>query len=161
MTQGSRVPAGADNPGVVAPPPLIYLGAFLIVLVCRWFWPIPIDAGSRGLWPGLIMIALGAGIAIWGRRTMEAAGTNVNPARPAKTIVSSGPFRFSRNPLYLSLTTIYLGLTLAVNTRWGFVVLIPLLVVMHRSVVLREERYLDRKFGDSYRQYRSNVRRYL
>ena len=107
------------------------------------------------------MIALGAGIAIWGRRTMAAAGTNVNPSRPAKAIVSTGPFRFSRNPLYLSLTTIYLGLTLAVNTWWGFVVLIPLLVVMHRSVVLREERYLDRKFGDSYRQYRSNVRRYL
>jgi protein-S-isoprenylcysteine O-methyltransferase Ste14 len=161
MTQRSRVPAGADNPGVVAPPPLIYLGAFLIVLVCRWFWPIPIDVGSRGLWPGLMMIALGAGIAIWGRRTMAAAGTNVNPSRPALTIVSSGPFRFSRNPLYLSLTTIYLGLTLAVNTWWGVVVLIPLLLVMHGGVVLREERYLEQKFGEQYRQYLARVRRYL
>jgi len=161
MTQSSGVPAGADNPGVAAPPPLIYLGAFLIVLVCRWFWPIPIDAGSRGLWPGLLMIALGAGIAIWGRRTMAAAGTNVNPSRPAMAIVSTGPFRFSRNPLYLSLTAIYLGLTLAVNTWWGVVVLIPLLLVMHRGVVLREERYLEQKFDEQYRQYRSRVRRYL
>ena len=107
------------------------------------------------------MIALGAGIAIWGRRTMEAAGTNVNPSRPAKTIVSSGPFRFSRNPLYLSLTLMYLGLTLAVNTWWGFVALIPLIIVMHAGVVLREERYLEKKFGEPYRQYRSRVRRYL
>ncbi len=92
---------------------------------------------------------------------MKAAGTNINPTLPAKAIVSSGPFRFSRNPLYLSLTTIYLGLTLAVNTWWGIVVLIPLLIVMHRGVVLREERYLEQKFGQSYRQYRSRVRRYL
>ena len=161
MTQRSGMPAGADNPGVVAPPPLIYLGGFLVALVCRWFWPIPIDGASRGLWPGLMMIALGVGIAIWGRRTMVAAGTNVNPSRPAMTIVSSGPFRFSRNPLYLSLTTIYMGLTLAVNTWWGVVVLIPLLLVMHLGVVLREERYLEQRFGEQYRQYRSRVRRYL
>ena len=155
------MPTGADNPGVVARPPLLYLGAFLIVLVCRWFWPMPIDAAGRGLLPGLMLVALGAGVAIWGRRTMKAAGTNINPTLPAKAIVSSGPFRFSRNPLYLSLTTIYLGLTLAVNTWWGIVVLIPLLIVMHRGVVLREERYLEQKFGQSYRQYRSRVRRYL
>ena len=129
-----------DNPGVVSPPPLIYLGALFIVLVCRSFWPMPIDAESRGLWPGVALVALGTGIAIWGRRTMVAAGTNVNPSRPAMTIVLSGPFRFSRNPLYLSLTLMYLGLTLAVNTWWGFVALIPLLIVMHAGVVVREER---------------------
>ena len=92
---------------------------------------------------------------------MEAAGTNINPALPATTIVSSGPFRFSRNPLYLCLTLMYLGLTLAVNTWWGIAVLVPLIIVMHFGVVLREERYLEQKFGESYRQYRSSVRRYL
>ena len=161
MTQRSGIPAGADSPGVVAPPPQIYLGGFLIVLVCRSFWPMPIDAEGRGLWPGLALVALGTGIAIWGRRTMVAAGTNVNPSRPAMTIVSSGPFRFSRNPLYLCLTLMYLGLTLAVNTWWGFVALIPLIILMHAGVVLREERYLEKKFGEPYRQYRSRVRRYL
>jgi protein-S-isoprenylcysteine O-methyltransferase Ste14 len=152
---------GADNPGVVARPPLIYLAAFLVVLVCRWVWPMPIDLQGRGLWYGIAVVALGLATAIWGRRTMTAAGTNINPALPAKTIVSSGPFRFSRNPLYLCLTLMYLGLTLAVNTWWGVVVLVPLLIVMHFGVVLREERYLERKFGESYRQYRSSVRRYL
>ena len=150
----------ADNPGVVARPPLLYLTAFLVVLVCRWFLPLPIDA-EGGLAPGLVLVAFGLGTAIWGRRTMTAAGTNINPALPAKTIVSPGPFRFSRNPLYLCLTLLYLGLTLAVNTWWGIAVLVPLIIVMHFGVVLREERYLEPKFGESDRQYRSSVRRYL
>ena len=75
--------------------------------------------------------------------------------------MSSGPYRISRNPLYLGLTLIYLALTLAVDTWWGIALLLPLLVVLHHGVVLREERYLERKFGDTYRLYRARVRRYL
>jgi protein-S-isoprenylcysteine O-methyltransferase Ste14 len=153
--------ASVDNPGVVARPPLLYLGAFVVVLVCRWFWPMPIVGQLIALWPGLALIALGVGTARWGRQTMQAAGTNINPALPAKAIVTAGPFRFSRNPLYLALTLIYVGLTLAFNTWWGIVVLVPLGITMHRGVVLREERYLEKKFGESYREYRSTVRRYL
>src|SRR5215510_7754334 len=119
------------------------------------FWP------CLALWLGLALLVLGVGIAAWGRRTMQAAGTNVNPALPTTAIVTSGPFRFSRNPLYLALTLLYLGLTLALNTWWGIVVLVPVLIIMHRGVVLREERYLEHKFGETYRQYRSKVRRYL
>jgi protein-S-isoprenylcysteine O-methyltransferase Ste14 len=104
---------------------------------------------------------LAVGIAAWGIQTMQAAGTNVNPALPTTAIVASGPFRFSRNPLYLALTLLYLGLTLAFNTWWGIVVLVPVLIIMHRGVVLREERYLEQKFGKTYRQYRSKVQRYL
>lgn len=92
---------------------------------------------------------------------MQAAGTNVNPALPTTAIVTAGPFRLSRNPLYLALTLLYFGLTLAFNTWWGIVVLVPLLIIMHRGVVLREERYLEQKFGENYRQYRSKIRRYF
>ena len=151
----------ADNPGVVARPPLLYAVAFVLALVGRWFWPAPIFGPAVALWSGLVLVALGVGTAIWGRRTMQAAGTNIDPARPTTAIVTSGPFRFSRNPLYLALTVLYLGLTLAVNTWWGVFVLVPLLIIMHRGIVLREERYLEVKFGESYRQYRSKVRRYL
>ena len=150
-----------DKPGVAAPPPLLYSGAFVLVLVLRWFWPMPIFGHAVALWPGLALIVLAVGIAAWGIRTMQAAGTNVNPALPTTAIVTSGPFRFSRNPLYLALTLLYLGLTLAFNTWWGIVLLIPVLFIMHRGVVLREERYLEQKFGETYRQYRSKVRRYL
>ena len=150
-----------DKPGVATRPPLLYGGAFVLVLVFRWFWPMPIFGHAVALWPGLALFVLGAGIAAWGRRTMQAAGTNVNPALPTTAIVASGPFRFSRNPLYLALTLLYLGLTLAFNTWWGIVVLVPVLIIMHRGVVLREERYLEQKFGETYWQYRSKVRRYL
>ena len=142
-------------------PPFIYLGALVVVLVLRWFRPMPIFGRSVAVWAGLGCVALGVGIAAWGRRVMRAAGTNINPSLPTTTIVSSGPFRYSRNPLYLALTLLYLGLIVGFDTWWGIVVLVPLVVVMHGGVVLREERYLEQKFGETYRQYRSKVRRYL
>ena len=153
--------AAADNPGVIVLPPFLYLGVFVAALVANWFVPLPMFATFVALTFGVCLSAVAIVIARWGRRTMTAAGTNVRPTRPATTIVTSGPFRFSRNPLYVSLTLLYLGLTTAVNTWWGLILLTPLLLVMHVGVVLREERYLTRKFGDSYRRYRANVRRYL
>ncbi|MGH8716274.1 MAG: methyltransferase family protein [Burkholderiales bacterium] len=152
---------GKDNPGVIMLPPLLYGIAFVGVLALRWFWPMPIFDNAVAFWPGLALVVLGAGIAIWGRNALRAAGTNVNPSLPTTAIVTSGPFRFSRNPLYIAITLVYIGLTLAFYTWWGIVVLVPLLILMHRGVVLREERYLDEKFGETYRQYCSKVRRYF
>ena len=150
-----------DHPGVIARPPILYGAAFLVVLGLRWIWPLQMLGRSVLLWPGVAIVALGLAMATWGRRTMSAAGTNVDPALPATALVESGPFRHSRNPLYVSLTAVYIGLTLAFDTWWGMVVLVPLAMLMHGGVVLREERYLEGKFGDAYRQYRSRVRRYL
>jgi protein-S-isoprenylcysteine O-methyltransferase Ste14 len=160
-TKQNNMATSADNSGVVVLPPLLYGCAFVIVLALHWFWAMPIIDHAVALWSGLALILFAVAIAIWGRRTMQAAGTNVNPLRPTTTVVTTGPFRLSRNPLYLALTLLYLGLTLAFNTWWGIIVLIPLLIIMHRGVVLREERYLEQKFGETYRQYRSTVRRYL
>jgi protein-S-isoprenylcysteine O-methyltransferase Ste14 len=145
----------------VARPPLLYLAALLAALALRWFWPLPIFARTLALALGIALAVLSIAFAIWGRRTMEAAGTNVNPTLPTTALVTSGPFRFTRNPLYVALTLFYSGLTVAFDTWWGLVLLIPLLLVMHFGVVLREERYLEQKFGETYRQYRSAVRRYL
>ena len=151
----------ADNPGVIVRPPLLYLAALLVMLSLRWLVPLPISHDSRVPWLGLLLIVPGVAIAIAGRRALQAAGTNVNPSRPTTVVTSSGPYRFSRNPLYVSLTLMFLGLTLAANTWWGIVLLVPVLMLMHFGVVLREERYLDRKFGERYRQYRARVRRYV
>ena len=153
--------AAADNPGVIVLPPFLYLGVFLAALVAHWFVRLPMFTTFVALPLGLCLSAAAIVIARWGRRTMTAAGTNVRPTQPATTIVTSGPFRFSRNPLYVALTLLYLGLTTVVNTWWGLLLLAPLLLVMHTGVVLREERYLDKKFGESYRVYRSKVRRYV
>ncbi len=150
----------ADHPGVIAPPPLIYAGALVIALALEWTRPMPIF-GASALWPGSALVALGVALAIWGRQALVAAGTNINPYRPSTAIADSGPYRFSRNPLYVSLTFMYAGLTLSFNTWWGVALLAPVLVLMHFGVVRREERYLENKFGDDYRRYRSRVRRYL
>lgn len=157
----SGVAAAPDSPGVIVHPPFLYLGVFLVALFAHWLAPRPMLPTPAALAVGLSLVVVALGIANWGRRTMRAAGTNINPTQPATTVVTSGPFGFSRNPLYVSLTLLYLGLTMAVNTWWGVVLLVPLLVVLHFGIVLREERYLDRKFGDSYRAYRSRVRRYV
>jgi protein-S-isoprenylcysteine O-methyltransferase Ste14 len=152
--------ADVDNAGVIVRPPLIYAAALAAMLVLRWLWPLPI-LGGAAFWPGVALVALGVGILIWGRRTLVAGGTNVDPSLPSTAVITSGPYRFSRNPLYGGLAVVYLGLTLAFDAWWGIVVLALVLIVMHLGVIQREERYLERKFGDGYRQYRSAVRRYL
>ena len=150
-----------DHAGVAVLPPFLYGGAFVLALLLRWWRPLPIAAHGVTLWPGIVLSVLAIGIAVVARRTMEAAGTNVNPLLPTTAIVTTGPFRFSRNPLYLTLTLLFIGLTLAFDTWWGAILLLPVLVIMHVGVILREERYLEGKFGAPYRDYRSRVRRYL
>jgi protein-S-isoprenylcysteine O-methyltransferase Ste14 len=146
-----------DRAGVIAPPPLIYLGGILLALTLdRWWWHWPIFGSTEWRWSGLVLAVAGIIPIVAGRRALLAAETNVNPFKPTMSIVTAGPYRFTRNPLYLGVTLIYCGLALLSNTWWCFV-----LLLIHFGVVTREERYLERKFGDSYRQYRARVRRYL
>jgi len=154
-------PEAQDHAGVIVLPPFLYGGTFLVMLLLRWPWPWPILSGRLTLWPGIVLAALGIALAVVGRRALEAAGTNVNPLLPSTAIVTGGPYRFTRNPLYVALAMFFLGVTLAFNTWWGVVLLAPVLAVMHGGVILREERYLERKFGAPYREYCSRVRRYL
>src|ERR1700736_1908720 len=92
-----------DRAGVIAPPPLIYLGGILLGLALnRWWRPWPIFASGSLRWSGLVFVVAGAALAFAGRRAMLAAETNINPFKPTTSIVSSGPFRFTRNPLYLA-----------------------------------------------------------
>jgi protein-S-isoprenylcysteine O-methyltransferase Ste14 len=87
---------------------------------------------------------------------MRRAGTNIRPDQPTLALVTDGAFRFSRNPLYLAATGLYVGVALLVDALWPLVLLIPML-----AVVAREERYLEAKFGDAYRAYKARVRRWL
>ena len=151
-----------DRPGVIAPPPLIYLGGLVIGFALnRWYHRCPIFPAAGWRWSGLVLVVAGVLLALAGRKALLAAETNINPFKPTTAIVGSGPFGFTRNPLYLALTLIYAGLALVLNAWWCFVLIVPVVVVIHFGVVAREERYLERKFGESYREYRLRVRRYL
>ena len=150
-----------DNPGVAVLPPVLYGGVLLIVLVLNYFWPLRITRPSVAEPLGLVVVLAALGLVLWGRTTMHGAGTNISPLKPATTLVDSGPYRFSRNPLYVAMTLLFVGLTLLINSWWGVVLLVPAILLLHFGVVRREERYLERKFGEEYDRYRSRVRRYV
>lgn len=152
----------ADHAGVPIHPPLFFLSALLLgVVIDDRIRSLPVFAKDEWRWIGLVGLVVGAAVVRSGRRAMVSRGTNVNPTQPTTTIVEAGPFRFTRNPLYLGLTLIYIGLSLLLNTWWSVFLLVPVWVLMHRFVVRREEAYLERKFGGTYLDYRRRVRRYL
>jgi protein-S-isoprenylcysteine O-methyltransferase Ste14 len=151
----------SDRPGVAIFPPLLMGLALVVVAALQWLWPLPISVRPVALAIGIFMCILGVGLAAWGRITLVKGGTNVSPLKPTTAIVTAGPFRFTRNPLYVGVLTLLLGLSLALGTWWGLIVIVPLLLILHHGVVLREEAYLERKFGESYLKYKSEVRRYL
>jgi protein-S-isoprenylcysteine O-methyltransferase Ste14 len=154
-------PGNADNPGVIAPPPLIYAGALVIGLLANRMYPVPfIPRGlSRVLgWP---LIVGGLVIGSLGFREMQRAGTNVDPREPTTAIVTGGPYSFTRNPLYLSMTLIYGGITALAKALPAALLLPIVLAIMRRGVIEREERYLERKFGDEYLDFKARVRRWI
>jgi len=153
-----------DNPGVIAPPPLIYVGGVALGLLLHRLLPIKFLARiPRGitLTVGSTCVSMGLTVLVSGFRQMTNAQTNVNPTYPATTIVTEGPFRFTRNPLYLSMTLLYIGITFLVNTLWLVLLLPIVLVLINIGVIAREERYLERKFGAQYLAYKQRVRRWL
>jgi protein-S-isoprenylcysteine O-methyltransferase Ste14 len=94
-------------------------------------------------------------------RQFLATGTAIQTHRPTTTILRTGPYRFSRNPIYLSFTLLYIGIGIWINSAWLLAMLIPTLVVISYGVIAREERYLAQKFGDEYLRYKASVRRWL
>jgi protein-S-isoprenylcysteine O-methyltransferase Ste14 len=161
MTEPRSTPSSSDVPNVLVLPPLLYGVAIAIGFLSQWIVPRPILSSNARYWLGGALLAFGLFLAIWGHRVMERAGTNVNPTLPATALVATGPFRYSRNPLYVALTLVYVALALLANALCVLVWIVPVLVLMHYGVVRREEQYLEAKFGDAYREYRSRVRRNL
>jgi protein-S-isoprenylcysteine O-methyltransferase Ste14 len=155
-----------DSPGVagvIAPPPLIFLGFLGLAAVLEAVVPTP----ATDLFPyvrytaGMVLFIIGLVIGVAGLQGLRASGTNISTDLPATALVVDGIYSWSRNPLYLATTLAYVGLAIAAGSAWAIMLLIPLLVVINIGVIFREERYLERKFGDAYRAYKSRVRRWL
>jgi protein-S-isoprenylcysteine O-methyltransferase Ste14 len=151
----------ADVPDVLVPPPLLFGGTLALGLLLHWIYPVnPLSVLPARVIGTLIFIA-SVWLALSAKIAMSRTGTNIRPDRPTTAIVTDGPFRFTRNPLYVAGTGIYVSITLLVDALWPLVLLVPLLVVLAKGVIAREERYLEGKFGDTYRNYKSRVRRWL
>ena len=150
-----------DHAGVIAPPPFIYLGGLVLGLFIQRRLPLRFSRRKRRPFLGTLLIATGFMLGFTAFRTMRGAGTTPDPRQPVTTIVTSGPFQLSRNPIYLSMALMYSGIAVLANALWPMLLLPIVLRIMNRGVIDREERYLERKFGDIYVEYKRQVRRWL
>jgi protein-S-isoprenylcysteine O-methyltransferase Ste14 len=143
-------------------PPLIYLASIATGLVLHLAWPRPLPAGLpvRPLLGGALVVASFLLLAFSVRR-FRAASTPVPAWKPTTAIVRTGPYRFSRNPIYLGFSLFQLGIAIWIGSWWLIVTLVAAFVLIHCFVVPREERYLEARFGDEYRDYMASVRRGL
>ena len=163
-TWSVTVPA-LDRPGVIARPPRLYQGFLALGVGLHYIVPLPalpggVTAGARSV-AAAALVTLGVALMVAAVRQFRAAGTNVETFKPATALVTDGVFRVSRNPMYLSLSLIYVGIGVALDSLWILALFVPLIVLMRHGVIAREERYLERKFGDHYLRYQASVRRWL
>lgn len=150
-----------DKPGVIALPPVILGGAVALGLILNFIWPANFLSRELAI-PLGILIALGAvGLAFLAVREMHAANTPLDVRKASKDIVSSGVFRFTRNPIYLGMVLLCVGIAFLVNSLWILCLAVPLAFILQKGVIEREEAYLERKFGEKYLRYKASVRRWL
>jgi protein-S-isoprenylcysteine O-methyltransferase Ste14 len=158
----TELETSSDNPRVIAFPPFIWaVGAVISVLVHFFVIQVPIMRYGICLVCGIVLVILAPTLALSALVTMKAAGTNVDPAKPALTIVRGGPFRFTRNPMYLALCLLQVALGFFLNDWITLLFVVPLALILHYGVILREERYLTAKFGEPYLQLKRDVRRWF
>ena len=150
-----------DRPAVVVFPPLLMAFYLAAMILLQRLWPLYLEVRGVAFAIGFACAVAGVVLIAWGRTKLVRGGTNVSPSKPTTAVITAGPYRFTRNPLYLGGTGVLLGLSLCLGTWWGIVILAPVLLVLHYGIVLREEHYLERKFGHAYLGYKRSVRRYL
>ena len=155
-------PSGPDvaNLGLIRPP-FVYLGSIALGLVLHLLWPARLVPPSVGAPAGAIATVLAIALFVSAVRTLRAAGTPIPGNRPTTTLVSSGPYGLSRNPIYLAFSLGQLGVSLWVNSLALLMTLIPAVALMWLVVIPREERYLEARFRSEYAPYKASVRRWL
>jgi protein-S-isoprenylcysteine O-methyltransferase Ste14 len=150
-----------DSAGVKFPPPLIYLAGLIIgLLASEWLPDVPVPVAiSRAL--GGLLLGLGIVLAFSALYAFRRVSTAIRPDRPATTLANFGPYRFTRNPMYLSLAIVYAGVAILRQSLWAVLILPFVLLVIRYKVIGREEPYLERHFGEAYVNYKARVRRWI
>ena len=161
QTKGKQM--SSDHAGVTFPPILTIVPPFVAGLLLHFLWTqlrffpewwIGLAAG----WP---LVVAGVLLLTWSVRTMFRADVDPDPNEPTTAIIATGPYALSRNPIYVSFNTVYVGIAFMVNTVWPIAVLPVGIALLYYGVIARDESYLDREFGDEYRQYKARVRRWV
>jgi protein-S-isoprenylcysteine O-methyltransferase Ste14 len=148
----------AEAAQVIIRPPLAWGLAVIAALALSWFMPLPfLPAALPAGWLGATVFVLALTLVAWAIVTMTRAGSSVPTNLPTATIVKGGPFRFTRNPIYLGMFLGLIGLAIASDNLWPLIILVPFALVIRYGVLAREEAYFGRKLGDVYYSYRSRV----
>jgi protein-S-isoprenylcysteine O-methyltransferase Ste14 len=158
MESASRAPASA---GVRVPPPLIYLGGLAVGFALEALLPgSSVPDAVQWILGGVLLVA---GVALLGsfNTAFHRKGTAVEPWKPTTAIVTTGPYRLTRNPAYLGMALVYIGIALLADALWVLAPLPVVLLIIDRAVIAREERYLERKFGHEYLDYKGRARRWI
>lgn len=142
-------------------PPVLMLSHLLAAFLLNWLFPLRFASPKPLEWVGYIFVLTGLGFAFSAVSQFTKVDTTLDPHGSVSAIVTSGPYRFSRNPIYLGFVCTLIGLPLALGNYWGIVLSPVLMLVMYRLVIRHEEAYLEKKFGEHYAGYRSRVRRWL
>jgi protein-S-isoprenylcysteine O-methyltransferase Ste14 len=150
-----------DHSGVAFPPPFLYAIPLAAGLLLHWAHPIVLMPRGAAVPLGVLLVALGLALVGFAMGSFFRARTSPIPIKPTTAIVETGPYRFTRNPMYLGLAALYLGVTLWVDSLWPVLFLPVALFAVQRFVIAREELYLEAKFGEQYRGYKARVRRWL
>ena len=153
--------ARSDNAGVWFPPPLAYALVVLIGISLDRRWPWPVAAGPLRWIGGVSCVVGGMALAFASVGRFRRLKTSIVPIRPAEALVLSGPYHYTRNPMYVSLALLTIACGLFLATWWPIVLLVPALAIVQQFVILPEERYLRRRFGADYDAYTQRVRRWL
>ena len=151
----------ADNAGVRVPPPLIYVVIFGLGLLLHQIAPLAVLPALPARAAALVFLGVGVVLLVWSNVLFRREHTSLVPIKPSTALVVRGAYRLTRNPMYLGLLCVYIAAALWFGVLWALL-LAPLVVLaVQRMVIAKEERYLEHKFGDSYRQYREQVRRWI
>ena len=161
LVVGAGPVEASSGPGIRIPPPVIYVAALAIGFVLNYLWPLSPLSGSSRYVIGSVVPLVGGLIMPLVLRRFRRAGTTFDVRKPASALITEGPYRFSRNPSYVSLTLLYLGIGILLNNGWILILVAPVFLVMDLWVVRREERHLEAKFGEEYLRYKVAVRRWL
>jgi protein-S-isoprenylcysteine O-methyltransferase Ste14 len=150
-----------DSSGVRIPPPLIYVAGFLAGLALELAFPVAGLPLALALAAGLIGFAIWLALDGAAMLHFRRARTSMVPMKPSNALVTSGPYSFTRNPMYLGMALLYVALALALGVIWALALLPFVILAVDRLIIAKEEPYLEAKFGEDYREYKQNVRRWI
>ena len=151
-----------DHARVITKPPLIFLIAVLVGWGIHWIWPAAFSLTRSTSWLlGGAAIVLAVLLAAWSLIRFRRGEQNPDPQTPTPSLYTDGPYARSRNPIYVALAVLQVGIALIANIPWILLMVIPALMIVHFGIVIPEEAYLEERFGDNFREYRARVRRWI